>query len=60
MRVMEIVRIVYAAYPEKLHPAAAQSVTQHLRALETAGRAEGRGGRELLETVWSLTRERGS
>jgi glyoxylase-like metal-dependent hydrolase (beta-lactamase superfamily II) len=38
-RVMDIVRVVYAAYPEKLHPAAAQSVTQHLLLLEREGRA---------------------
>jgi glyoxylase-like metal-dependent hydrolase (beta-lactamase superfamily II) len=37
-RVTEIVRIVYAAYPEALHPAAAQSTTQHLRKLAREGR----------------------
>jgi endoribonuclease LACTB2 len=37
--VMEIVRSVYAAYPEALHAAAAQSTTQHLRKLEREGRA---------------------
>lgn len=36
--VMEIVRIVYAAYPAALHAAAAQSVIQHLRKLEREGR----------------------
>ena len=37
--VMEIVKIVYAAYPEALHAAAAQSTSQHLRKLEREGRA---------------------
>ncbi len=50
--VMEIVRVVYAAYPVKLHPAAAQSVTQHLRALEDAGRARSDAGDE---PTWSLS-----
>ena len=35
---MEVVRIVYAAYPTELHAAAAQSTTQHLRKLEAEGR----------------------
>ncbi|MEZ4216680.1 MAG: MBL fold metallo-hydrolase [Myxococcota bacterium] len=35
----EIVKIVYAAYPEALHAAAGQSVTSHLRKLEREGRA---------------------
>lgn len=54
-RVMEIVRVVYAAYPEKLHTAAAQSVTQHLRALETSGRARLEGETDPLDGTWSLT-----
>jgi hypothetical protein len=33
-----MVRIIYAAYPEALHAAAAQSVTAHLRKLEAEGR----------------------
>lgn len=36
--VMEVVRVVYAAYPPQLHAAAAQSTTQHLRKLEAEGR----------------------
>ncbi len=36
-RVMEIVQIVYAAYPTALHAAAAQSVIQHLRKLLREG-----------------------
>ena len=51
--VMEIVEVVYAAYPKKLHAPAAQSVTQHLRALESEGRARGEG-EGLLERRWSL------
>jgi glyoxylase-like metal-dependent hydrolase (beta-lactamase superfamily II) len=37
--VIEIVRTVYAAYPEALYPAAGQSVTSHLIKLEVEGRA---------------------
>jgi endoribonuclease LACTB2 len=36
--VAAMVRIIYAAYPEALHAAAAQSVTAHLRKLEAEGR----------------------
>jgi glyoxylase-like metal-dependent hydrolase (beta-lactamase superfamily II) len=53
-RVMEIVKVVYAAYPEALHPAAAQSTTQHLRKLVREGRAS-REGEDLLTTRWTLT-----
>jgi ribonuclease/clavin/mitogillin len=53
-RVMEIVKVVYAAYPETLHPAAAQSTTQHLRKLARDGRAHG-DGEDLLTTRWALT-----
>ena len=42
-RVMEIVKVVYAAYPETLHPAAAQSTAQHLRKLAREGRARAEG-----------------
>ncbi len=38
--VTEIVRRVYAAYPESLHAAAGQSVTSHLIKLESEGRVE--------------------
>jgi glyoxylase-like metal-dependent hydrolase (beta-lactamase superfamily II) len=37
LRVMEIVQIVYAAYPAALHAAAGQSVIQHLRKLKREG-----------------------
>ncbi len=39
-RVIEIVRKVYAAYPEILHPAAGQSVTSHLLKLEAGDQVE--------------------
>ena len=52
--VMEIVRTVYAAYPEALHAAAAQSTTQHLRKLEREGRARA-SGPDPLFARWTLT-----
>ncbi len=52
-RVMEIVKVVYAAYPETLHPAAAQSTTQHLRKLAREGRARAHGD-DLLAARWEL------
>ncbi|MEN8162329.1 MAG: MBL fold metallo-hydrolase, partial [Myxococcota bacterium] len=54
-RVMEIVKIVYAAYPETLHPAAAQSSTQHLRKLANEGRVRA-DAPDLLTAVWELVR----
>ncbi|MDG2334077.1 MAG: beta-lactamase-like protein 2 [Myxococcota bacterium] len=41
--VPEIVKIVYAAYPESLHAAAGQSVTSHLIKLEAEGRVSSTG-----------------
>ncbi len=52
-RPIDIVQVVYAAYPEKLHAAACQSVTQHLMKLEREGRAR-REGNEPTQAVWSL------
>jgi len=52
-RVREIVKIVYAAYPEALHGAAGQSVTSHLLKLEQEGRIEREGG-EALVASWHL------
>ena len=49
---MEIVRVVYAAYPEKLYPAAAQSVTQHLLKLEGEQRVS-RAGDDPAAASWS-------
>ena len=54
--VMAIVRIIYAKYPEALHAAAAQSVTQHLRKLEREDRARrDDDARPPTEAVWSLS-----
>ena len=55
-RIDEIVRIVYAAYPESLYPAAGQSVASHLVKLEREGsvqRAAGGDTAELLEVRWA-------
>jgi glyoxylase-like metal-dependent hydrolase (beta-lactamase superfamily II) len=52
--VMEIVAIVYAAYPQTLHAAAAQSTTQHLRKLEREGRVRPDGPAPLAAR-WSRT-----
>jgi ribonuclease/clavin/mitogillin len=50
--VMDIVRVVYASYPETLHLAAAQSVTQHLLKLAREGRAQQLGGVSPLTATW--------
>lgn len=42
-QVPEIVKIVYAAYPQSLHAAAGQSVTSHLLKMERDGRARREG-----------------
>jgi glyoxylase-like metal-dependent hydrolase (beta-lactamase superfamily II) len=52
--VREIVAIVYAAYPQALHAAAAQSTTQHLRKLAREGRARA-SGLDALAARWSRT-----
>jgi glyoxylase-like metal-dependent hydrolase (beta-lactamase superfamily II) len=52
-RVPEIVKIVYAAYPEALHLAAAQSTSQHLRKLEREGRARASEA-DALTARWTL------
>jgi hypothetical protein len=59
MTVMEIVKIVYAAYPEVLHPAAGQSVTQHLLKLEREKRVTRKPGGEPPVTRWARIAERG-
>ncbi len=51
---MDIVKIVYVSYPESLHPAASQSVTQHLMKLERDGRTR-RNGEDPVLASWSLT-----
>lgn len=52
-RPMQIVKVLYASYPEALHPAACQSVTQHLMKLEHDGRAS-RSGQDPTRALWSL------
>ena len=52
--VMQIVKIVYAAYPEALHPAAAQSTSQHLRKLAREGRVRASAA-DALSARWTLT-----
>lgn len=53
-KVIEIVRVVYAAYPEALYPAAGQSVTSHLKKLEVEGRVrrEPDACEDVLEVRW--------
>ncbi len=48
--VMTMVKRIYKDYPETLHPAAAQSVTSHLKKLEREGRV--RSNEE--QTLWNL------
>jgi ribonuclease/clavin/mitogillin len=55
MAVMEIVEIVYAAYPKILHPAAAESVTQHLFKLERENRVARERGSEPRSARWALS-----
>ncbi len=50
----EMVRRIYASYPESLHPAAAMSVASHLRKLEREGRVA-REGDDLLAARWRPT-----
>jgi glyoxylase-like metal-dependent hydrolase (beta-lactamase superfamily II) len=51
--VMEIVKVIYAAYPEALHAAAAQSTAQHLRKLAREGRARADGD-DPFAARWAL------
>ncbi|MBM4384007.1 MAG: MBL fold metallo-hydrolase [Deltaproteobacteria bacterium] len=51
-RAMEIVQVVYAAYPAALHAAAAQSVIQHLRKLVREKRASRDGAASDLDAKW--------
>jgi len=50
-RIDQMVKEIYAAYPEALHTAAAQSVCSHLLKLEGEGRVERRGD-DPLEAHW--------
>ena len=52
---MEIVGIVYAAYPKILHAAAAESVTQHLLKLERERRVTRDGNGEPRSASWALS-----
>jgi len=53
-RIPEIVKIVYAAYPESLHAAAGHSVCCHLLKLEDEGFASRSGECEPLADRWNL------
>ena len=53
-RVSEIVKIVYAAYPESLYPAAGQSVASHLLKLEREGLAARESQAPPLECPWRV------
>jgi glyoxylase-like metal-dependent hydrolase (beta-lactamase superfamily II) len=53
-RVAEIVKRVYALYPESLHAAAGSSVSAHLLKLEHEGRVQRQGGPDPLTARWSL------
>ncbi len=52
-RIPAVVKSVYAAYPESLHAAAAQSVCSHLLKLEGEGRVA-RDGDDALTARWQL------
>ncbi len=51
--VSEMVKRIYAAYPEALHAAAAVSVTSHLLKLEREGRVAREAGADPLAARWS-------
>ena len=53
-RVEGIVKKVYAAYPEVLHPAAGASVSAHLLKLENEGRVRREPGHDPLAAHWRL------
>ena len=53
MPVMEIVKVVYAAYPEVLHRTAGQSVAQHLLKLEREKRVSREAGADPLSARWA-------
>jgi glyoxylase-like metal-dependent hydrolase (beta-lactamase superfamily II) len=52
--VAEIVKRVYALYPESLHAAAGSSVSAHLLKLEREGRVQRQGDPDPLAARWSL------
>lgn len=53
LRAMEIVQIVYAAYPPALHAPAAQSVVQHLRKLVRVGGVRRDDAASDLDARWT-------
>lgn len=53
-RIGDIVKRIYAAYPEALHAPAAGSVTAHLRKLEREGRVVRSGSDDPLAADWRL------
>ncbi len=53
-RVAEMVKRIYAAYPEVLHGPAAASVSAHLRKLEREGRVVCSGEPDALRARWRL------
>jgi glyoxylase-like metal-dependent hydrolase (beta-lactamase superfamily II) len=53
-RVEAIVKRVYAAYPEVLHPAAGASVSAHLLKLEREGRVRREQGGDPLAACWQI------
>jgi glyoxylase-like metal-dependent hydrolase (beta-lactamase superfamily II) len=50
---IEIVHIIYAAYPDSLYQAATQSITHHLLKLEQDGRIT-RNGSDPVQSSWSV------
>jgi glyoxylase-like metal-dependent hydrolase (beta-lactamase superfamily II) len=53
-RIQDMVKRIYAAYPESLHAAAAMSVASHLHKLERERRVESSGGSDPLAARWTL------
>jgi glyoxylase-like metal-dependent hydrolase (beta-lactamase superfamily II) len=53
-RVAEMVKRIYAAYPEALHGPAAATVTAHLRKLEREGRVVRTGAADARRAQWRL------
>ena len=51
---IDMVRVIYAAYPENLHGAACQSVSQHLMKLEREGRVLRSGDENPVAAHWRL------
>jgi len=54
LAISEIVARIYAAYPESLQRAAAESIGSHLRKLEDEGRVTTAVGRDGAPARWKL------